>query len=87
MTRAEVFAAIDDERVYQDSRWNDDTTSSGGKHSVAEFVLFMDNYLAQAKDQLSRNAEPEASHLASDTLRKVVAMGVACFEQNGVPSR
>lgn len=28
--RSEVYDAIDDEREYQDSRWNSNTTESGG---------------------------------------------------------
>lgn len=78
-SRAEVYRAIDAERDYQDGRWTPKTTSTSGRHSVAEFVLFMDEYLSQARKELSRNGEPAASSMALDTLRKVVAMGVACM--------
>lgn len=86
-TRQEVYAAIDGERDYQDQRWNGTTTSTAGKHSVAEFVLFMDDYLREAKTHLSRNGEPEASVVALITLRKIIGMGVACMEQHGAPLR
>lgn len=87
MERKDVYVVLDGERDYQDSRWNADTTVTEGKHSVAEFALFMDDYLREARTQLSRNGEPEASQMALDTLRKVVGMGIACFEQHGVPAR
>lgn len=86
-TRAEVYAAIDSERNYQDQRWNASTTTSGGLHTVAEFALFMDDYMTQMKNELSRTASPKAEELALNTLRKIVAMGVACMEQNGAPPR
>ena len=86
-SRSEVYAAIDGERDYQDSRWSAANTSSAGRHSVSEFILFMDDYLREAKTQLSRNAEPGASASALVTLRKIVGMGVACMEQHGAPKR
>lgn len=86
-TRQEVYAVIDGERDYQDARWNQNTTSTGGVHSVTEFLVFMQSYLNQAIDQVSRNAEPEASQMALDTIRKLTALGVVCMEQNGVVNR
>lgn len=82
-TRKDVYAALDGEREYQ----NENTTSSAGRHSVGEFVVFMDNYLHEAKAQLSRMAEPAATEAALHTIRKITAMGVACMEQNGAPMR
>lgn len=86
-TREEVYRALDSERDYQDSRWNDETTSTGGRHTVDEYVLYMIDYIAEARKQLSRNASPEAQELALNTVRKVAAMGVACMEENGAPQR
>ena len=86
-TRAEIYAAIDGERDYQDRRWAPEETSTGGRHSVAEFAIFIDDYLREMKTQLSRNAEPGASARALETLRKITAMGVACMEQHGAPRR
>lgn len=86
-SRAAVYDAIDDERAYQDKRWSPKTTSTSGRHSVGEFVLFMQQYLDDARYQLTFNGEPHASGLALDTVRKVTAMGVACMEQNGVVRR
>jgi len=86
-TRKEVYAALDGERDYQEEKWNENTTASAGRHSVGEFVVFMDNYLHEAKAQLSRMAEPAATEAALNTIRKITAMGVACMEQNGAPQR
>jgi len=85
--RTEIFAAIEGERLYQDSRWNPETTSSGGKHDLGAWILFMEDYLQEARSQISRGADPAASDLALHTLRKVVTMGVAAMEQHGVRFR
>lgn len=86
-TRKQVYAALDGERDYQDERWNENTTASGGRHSVGEFIVFLDNYLHEAKAQYSRMAEPEASEAALHTIRKITAIGVACMEQHGALPR
>ena len=82
-----VYDAIDSERAYQATRWNAKTTTTSGQHTVDEFVLYMIDYIEEARKQLSRNASPLAQQLALDTVRKVTAMGVACMEQNGAPQR
>jgi len=87
MPRNKMYAAIDGERDYQDRRWNSSTTTSDGKHSTAEFVLYMEDYIAQARSELSRNADPEANDMALHTVRKIAALAVSCMEQNGVRVR
>ncbi len=86
-TRAEVYAAIDGEREYQDRRWNADTTTSEGKHSLEEWIVYMEDYLAEAKHILSRTAWQDGQSKALDAIRKVTALGVACMEQHGAPQR
>jgi hypothetical protein len=86
-TRAEVYAAIDGERDYQDRRWNAETTPTEGNHSVEEFVLYMEHYLQEARRLLSTQASPKATRDGLDFVRKVTAMGVACMEQNGLVER
>lgn len=86
-SREAVYAAIDSERDYQDSRWNPETTPSGGKHPVGSWLTFMRSYLRQAEEQISRGADPEAPLAALHTIRKITAMGVAAMEQNGAPLR
>ncbi len=85
--QTQVFEAIMAERAYQDSIWNENTTESGGEHTVAEFLLYMQDYLTQAIHQSSHKPDPEARELALDTIRKIVSLGVCCMEQNGVVTR
>lgn len=86
-TQADVFDAIVGERTYQDGIWNAETTESGGEHTVAEFLLYMQDYLNEAIHQSSRNPDPQARDMALNTVRKIVALGVCCMEQNGAPKR
>jgi hypothetical protein len=85
--RQEVYASIDSERAYQNSRWNSNTTTSEGLHSLEEWVVYMRSYLREAEDQLSRNAKQIGDPLALATIRKIVSMGVAAMEQHGAPRR
>jgi hypothetical protein len=87
LTRKEVYALIDGERDYQDSRWNAATTITEGQHTTGEFLVFMKDYLDEAFKQLSRQGEPKASQDALGTIRKVAGLAVACMEQNGAPPR
>lgn len=87
-TREEVYEAIDGERTYQ-TKWN--TAESRGKHEVGAFILFMEEYLSQARRLESTldgggNA-PSDCEGSLDFVRKVTALGVACMEQNGAPKR
>src|SRR5579885_2664695 len=91
--RSEVYAAIDGERAYQLSRAEAVSGPGSGehKHSVEEYLLYMQDYLNEAIHQASRiwtaSGEIDVDHPALHTLRKVTAMGVACMEQNGAPRR
>lgn len=87
-TRAEVYEALDGERAYQGTRWNRDTTETGGVHEgIADWLLYMESYLNEAKEHLSRNGEPGATEFALNNVRKVTALGVACMETLGAPRR
>lgn len=86
-SRHEVFDAIDSERAYQDNKWNPTTTTTGGTHSFSEWIAYMEDYLAEAKHILARNAEQEASPVVAHIMRKVTTMGVAAMEQLGAPRR
>lgn len=87
LTREEAFAAVETELDYQIARWNKETTVTEGNHSVAEFVLFMQDYIREATTALSRNGEPFASEAALHVIRKITGMGVSCMMQNGAPHR
>jgi len=88
MERSEVYRILDGERDYQDERWIDDTTPSGVHiHSPEEWIVYMEDYLAEAKHILSRNDAPKCYSDAMEIIRKVTAMGVASMEQNGCLER
>lgn len=87
-TRADVYRSIDTERDYQDAKGR----ANGGtphKHELESYVIYMEDYLAELRNQLSRiwvlDGKPPA--VALDTLRKVTALGVAAMEQHGAPQR
>jgi hypothetical protein len=90
MLRRDVFGKFDSERQYQIRRWGvrqADGSFTEVPKSIEEYVLYMEDYLHEARHQLSRLPEPEARDVALDTLRKVVTLGIACFEQHGVKGR
>lgn len=82
LTRQEVYEVIDGERDYQDIRW-----TGTGDHTVAEYILYMEYYLVEARRLISTQDDPKASRDALDVLRKVTALGVVCMEENGAVKR
>jgi len=87
LNRQEVYKLIDGERDYQDSLWNSETTTSDGIHSFEEWLVYIEDYTAEAKHILSRNPKQEADPEAAAILRKVAAMAVCAMEQHGAPPR
>lgn len=88
--RQQIFDAINTEREYQIKRWgfrNNDGSFAELMKNPEQFVLYMEDYLHEARHQLSRLPEPEASDKALLSILKVVTMGVACFEMWHVPQR
>jgi hypothetical protein len=82
MERKDVYKLIDGEREYQDKKWNGTTTTSEGRHqSPEEWIVYMEDYLSEAKHILSREATQIANLKAMEIIRKVTAMGVAAMEQ------
>jgi hypothetical protein len=87
MSREDVFKAIDSERDYQQRRWGvrqENGTFKEIPRSVEQFILYMEDYLLQAKHQITREA---GEFTSKETIRKVVTLGVACLEQHGVVPR
>lgn len=82
LIRQDVYAVIDGERNYQDSRWGASTI-----HTVAEYILYMEHHLTEARRLITTQGDPKASRDALDVLRKVIALGVVCMEQNGAVER
>lgn len=85
-SRAEVFAALDSERAYQDAK-GVETSGVPHVHSVEEFALYMDDYMTELKHVLSRVWGAEGPKQALHIVRKVTALGVSCMETNGAPPR
>lgn len=82
MIKQEVYSVIDGERNYQDAKWGG--PSHDATKSVAHFLTYMRHYMNRADSAMtSEIGDVEALN----ELRKVVALGVACFEQHGCPSR
>lgn len=81
MNRQEVYRIIDNERDYQDGIWG---PQHDKHHEVESYVLYMEDYLNKARHELSHKS---GVYSGLDMLRKVVALGIACFESHGVPER
>lgn len=81
MERKEVYKLIDGERFYQDSIWNENTTDSNGIHSVAEWLVYIQDYTTEAMHICSRNPDPYARNKAMENIRKIAGMCVAAMEQ------
>lgn len=79
--RERVYKALDSERDYQAKKWNE------AAHSPLEFLVYMEDYVSEAKHVCSRNSDAEIGGKVMDIIRKVSALGVACMEQHGAPMR
>lgn len=87
-TRADVYAAINTEREYQDSfvlpeneYWQ--------THTLGEFILMLNQYSAQAQDKWTHPTDPDAQgfEISLHEVRKIAALAVRCMEQHGAPPR
>ena len=87
MERKDVYKLIDGERDYQNIKWNSETTTSDGIHSVEEWIVYIEDYLDQAKHVLARESKQIADTIAMDIMRKVAAMAVCAIEQHGTSAR
>jgi len=91
VTRQDVYAAIDSERDYQDSRWGSKLSGEraapegeGGNRSLDEFILYIQNYAANLGAFASTSSDwQEKLH----KVRKVAGLCVAAMEQHGAPHR
>jgi len=94
-TREEVFEAINGERDYQASKWfaiDESTLMQGSQphdhqHTVSEWLMFIEDYVDEAKRVYSREAEPAATDFVLHTLRKIAGLACAAMEENGVLTR
>lgn len=75
--QANVFAAIAEERKFQDQKWG---TITEHPHDVGAWLTIMRSLLADAeRAYMSQRGDVGAL----DEIRKVVAVGTACMEQHG----
>jgi hypothetical protein len=81
-TQDEVFAAIKDERRYQNLLPK--TRSDGKMLPVAGEILLMEELLAKTRLAYYDNAGDQQ---ALDRIRKLVGVGVRCLENHGVIPR
>jgi hypothetical protein len=76
-----VFDAIGTERTYQELKWG---TPEEHPQSVGAYLTLMRVHLADAEAAWARS---NGNTAALDRLRRVLAIGVACGEQHGMPKR
>lgn len=85
MEREQIYNELTRERIYQDLMAKKyDWQGAQRPHAVGTWIVFMDDYLNRAKHALSSTV---GDLTALNELRKVVALGIACFEAHGCPVR
>jgi hypothetical protein len=85
VARLHIYAALDREREYQEEKHG--PTDHHGVHSVTEWLVYIEQYLNEAKKVVTYHSDPDARKRALCAIRKVTAMGLACMEQNGLVTR
>lgn len=85
--RQQIYDAINKEREYQ-AGWEDPTlTTSGGQHSIQEFLTYIQSYTNEALEVGCRKPDPTSNEFGLHALRKIAALAVAAMEQWGVRER
>jgi len=86
LTRQQVYELIDGEREYQDKRWK---VENGARvlHSPEEWLVYIEDYLNEAKHICSREEYGVCEAKAMNIMRKIAAMAVCAMEQNGSQPR
>lgn len=79
--QAQVLTSVIGERLHQDRKWG---TVEERPREVGTYLTLMRKILGDAEKAFAENS---GDYQALDEMRKVVAVGVACFEQHHVPSR
>lgn len=79
--QVDAMAAVIGERSYQDAKWG---TIKDRPKQVGSYLTLMRKLLRDAEDAWA-TSDNDQDALAA--MRKAVAIGVACFEQHGVPTR
>lgn len=76
-----VLAALDGERAYQQRRWGKDDVAE--PKTVASYLTYIRHWARVAEEQVTKGGD----HTALHTMRKITALGVACLEGHGAPTR
>lgn len=76
-----VYESITSERVYQDRKWG---KISEHPHEVGGWLTIMRVIMANAEAAWACN---DGDYKAMVEIRKLLAVGVACSEQHGLPAR
>lgn len=87
MERKEVYEAIDSERAYQDNLWIPNVDSKRQIHSPEEWLMYIEDYVNEAKHILSREAYGICEPKAMNIMRKIAGMAVCAMEQHGTEKR
>lgn len=86
-TRQQVYEAIDSERALQMQMIFASTRKPVEVKPLESFALYMEDYQREMRETLSRVWGPKSYEIALNTLRKIVALGVAAMEIHGAPHR
>jgi hypothetical protein len=82
MDRKQVYELIDGERNYQDELWGND------KHSLEEWLTYIQAYIADAQHILTRESKgTDVTERVMANFRKIAAMSVVAMEQHDTPPR
>jgi len=87
MKRTEVYKLIDGERDYQDKKWGSESNSRHSNHSIEEWLMYIEDYLNEAKHILTREFYNECDQKSMNIMRKIAAMAVCAIEQHGADAR
>lgn len=78
MERSNIYEQLNKERTYQNR------LTKNEQISVADELIMIEYYLNEAKIKWVNNKK---DGLCLDSLRKMTAVAVRCFENHGCPSR
>lgn len=81
LSRQSVYMLIDGERNYQDAKW------PLHLHSYEEWLVYIEDYVHEAKHLLARNDSDDVQEKVGAGMRKIAAMAVCAMEQRGAPAR
>lgn len=83
-SRADVYAAIDSERAYQNSLGGDRREPREINHSVGDYLTMLRFYVTKADQAWTDNPGTDA---AMNVIRKIAGIAVRAMEEHGAPRR